>query len=308
MPSTTGLGLAGGLGQALLGIVNQVVSALNSYDYPNAYSGNQPAAPGQVGIGWPFGVNLASVLQQAEPPSQWQCTVFPYGHGKDATRYRAEWLPTGPAPTQTLVANVSPTGVLSFSGTVAAGQVVQVFWNRIAPPSAFSQSAPYVTTATDTFATILAALAAEINAIGPGEATATATTLTVPGYQLVVNVGLSQPLGLEVARYIQGIMVSFWAADPMNRAKLYGNVKHNIGTVINRWIPLADGTQMEVTYANSWWSEEAQDSYSLYEAHLVYDCWYPDVLTSSGVDVEAAVLAVTMGSSETPNLYTPGPT
>jgi hypothetical protein len=304
--TTPAITSGGGLQNALNGMADAVTAAINAYGV---------TAPGQVGLGFPFGITLAELMQAIAPPTtsnpggpfNWQASVAPYGKGRDATRYRPLWEATGPLSTLALTAAVDGDQV-TFGGTAQSGCNVVIFYTALA--GEWNEPAVYQTGPNDTLDTIAAGAAAAINSFATPGVTGTATgpVLNVTGIPsaLVVNIGQTGLEAIEVGRRAQDLIVSLWCPNPDIRFTLHEAVESQIGTAITPFIELPDGTQMRVVHVQDWWKETSQLSYPLYEAHFVFDCEYPIVLTTPGVTIEAPAVTIDLGGAAFPPLYGDG--
>jgi hypothetical protein len=297
---------AGGIASALTGMQLAVIAAIN--DEPEVIATNPP---GQVGIGYPFGITMAQVMQSVAPPPAgkyaWLASVRPYGKSRDGTRYRPLWIPTAATLPATFDAAFGNSPDVTFSGAPMSGANVTVFYEAIA--GGLTEPAIYLTQPGDDLDAIAAGAAAAVNSFStPGiTASSVGPVLTIDGTNYIsVNIGTTGMAGIEVGRREQDLIVSLWCANPDLRDILERAVESHIGTAISRFIQLPDLTQMEVWYANLWREERSQSSYSLYESHFVFACEYAIVLTQPATAIEAPAVTPTLDGESLPSLYGDG--
>ena len=189
--------------------------------------------------GWPSTDTLNADLAAGAA----HVSVYPdAGVGRSTTRYLTRWWQT-PAATPTLtatVATLTSTSTLTLGGTPVAGQVVTVNVG----PGLVPQTYAYAVLASDTPASIAAALAALI----PSSSAASAV-LTLPSNAVVAAV--TQPgAGTWLTRQIlQRYQVNIWAPSPHARDALAGSVDAVLARTFRLTMP--DGSPTRMTYGGT---------------------------------------------------------
>ena len=251
--------------------------------------------PGQVYIGWPVLTSVAEIIGQG----QWQISVIDLPDYKNATRFSPVYYQNA-TPTISLVATVAPIsstqGTITFSGIPVAGYNIHAFLNGVAA-DAFYQTAPG-----DALSGVATGVASAINTVSLSGVTASATgpVVTVTGASKIkCSIGTSGPfLTTEIRRVEQGIQVSIWAPDPFQRASLSESILSTIGSVLQPFLPLSDGTYMRCKFRTQSQPDISQSSYSIYERHIVFDVEYGIMSTISGTTIDAVVAEPTVEISE----------
>jgi hypothetical protein len=177
--------------------------------------------------------------------------------------------------------------VISLAGTPSAGEYVTVIADGAHIYSRVGASA----------SAICAALKADAVADYPS-ASNSGATLTIPAGELNVRIGSPCTMGKLLHRQKQMIMVSIWAPNHSDRAKLSGAI--DIVMKQNLRLILSDGSQAIMTYDRT----HEFNSYELltvYRRDLVYSVEYGTMETFTAYEVTAASIA---GGPSIPDQFT----
>lgn len=271
----------------LTDVENALVALISATLYPNGTS--QPSAvnvPAIVYPGWPQASQLDADL--AAIPSgtgRLHVTVFPTKTERNTTRY-----PTTPQDATT----VGPTLTLTVSGqTITLGGTVSTPQNVAALVDASAYT--YAVQATDTLASIAAALAAQI----PG-ASASEAVITIPAGSVIraARAGGSGTSISEVRRQQRVFQITIWADTPANRAsvaKLIDPVLAN-----TEFLTLADGTGAFVRYQSSCDDDMPQKA-NCYRRDLLYQVEYATTIQYASTQVVAQQENVALGAVSSVN-------
>ncbi len=210
-------------------VESALVSLVSSAIYPSGVG-----SPSAVGIpcriyrGWPNAAKLNEDLKNRRG----NVSAFPEDGGHNTTRFPRVWSnPVVSVPTLT-VATAEP--VVTFGGTGGAGQVAGIRTN--------SGAWAYAVQATDTPATVAAALAALVpGAVATGSAVGVAPSAGLLGR--VVGTGVSL---MEVRRQIRSVRITLWFPDTASRDQAGKLLDAALGSV--SWLALADGTAGRLIY------------------------------------------------------------
>lgn len=255
---------------------------------------------GQVGPGWPTATEMTSVLAQID--GEWLVSVYPLKGSRNVTRNRPEYQVLQ-RPSVTVTASVSGN-VLTFAGTPQAGLNIHVF------PDAPKPDAVYLTTASDTLASIAVSVAGAISAQTGYIATPSGASVTVAGCRtLRCNIGGSQQVlaAREVGRIQQDVQVTAWAPDDQIRSLLHDAIISGVGQLGSMYFTLPDGSDFSMKFHTSSWSDESQSSYSLYVSHLIYTCEYGINQSVVATQVESVIASTTDNSHPGGVGYSAGP-
>lgn len=171
---------------------------------PGASSGSPVAIPVKLYRGWPE----AAALQTDCTAGKAHVSVFPLdGVTRDTSRFWPRAVQTASIPATVTATVVGNTVVIG--GSVTAGNVVGIQFGPARNPQAYA----YVAQASDTLASMAAALGAKI----PG-ATVVGSVITLPSaLSLTAGSFALQPALTEVRRQLQGFRVSAWCPTPAAR-------------------------------------------------------------------------------------------
>jgi hypothetical protein len=216
--------------------------------WPPAGPGQSPSSPTAVTVrlyrGWPEAATLATDLAAGKA----HVSVFPLdGVTRDTSRFWPRTVPTTPIPA-TVTVTVSGDTV-TIGGTITANNVVGI---QLGMPSQL-QAYAYVVQASDTLASVAAALAAKITG-----ATVSGAVITLPSaLNLRAGSFALQPALTEVRRQLQGFRVSAWCPTPAARdavCKLIdtglAGLRDSYGN-LTRFLPLPDGSTAWIKYQHT---------------------------------------------------------
>ena len=247
-----------------------LAALISSALYPSGTT--QPSITGaavRVYRGWPIN-NIA--LNSDLTAGITNVSVFPMpGMTQNVNRYPPRWTTTQGAVV--LTATLAAGGAsITFAGTANASHVVGVIQSNT--------GYAYRALPSDTPATIVAALAAEI----PG-ATASGAVLSGGPFTSVQIVADASGVA-EVGRQKDGFQVSIWAPSETARSAVSSAIKpaldgltNNIGQFSFR-LPLPDGTTGYVHYVRTNVSDGGENA-NLYRRDLIYSVEYPTTLTQA---------------------------
>jgi hypothetical protein len=262
-----------------------VLTALTTYA-PNT-------GPGQVGIGFPLGSSISQILGQ----NQSQVSLFPLeGVSQNRTSRRPRWqklTTTTPLLSAAVSGINSQTEAIVFSGTPTPGLNVHTFFG--AP----LQDAYYQTQQGESLASLAAAVASGVIALG-GSAVPTPDAVIVTGSpSLRCNIGVSAGAGMvaEVRRMMKLFQVSAWCANAVSRNTIAAAIGNNVGIDTTPFLIASDGSAIWVRLRNEYWIEKSQSSYSLYEYHAIFECEYPTLASTAATTIEA--IPATLGDTTT---------
>lgn len=266
---------------------------------------------GQVINGWPTAPQLVEILGQSD--DEWQISLYPFP-GKNATRYVGERGGTYTVPVVNLKATIDPlTGrTLTFSGSVPTALNVHSFLS-------FNNFDAYVGAPSgSTPAQIAAATAAYVNAQSLKGTTASATgpSVTLHGDMWdVCNIGgqgtITSGETLRTSRLVQ---VSIWTTgglqgtdpDGSLRLSMFDSISSQIGTALNHFLTLPDGSSAYVMYEGDKFEDDSQSSYSLYSAKIYYELEYALFRSTSAWQVGAIAATTTINGQSTSTTYVGG--
>jgi hypothetical protein len=269
----------------------------------NALNAAGVAQPNQVGAGEPNPNALVSILKAGG----FQVLLHDRGATRDMSRFEMDTF-TVTNPESPLVATVVDD-TLTFSGSVVAGLNVHTF---IGYPV---KDAYYETLANDTLASIAVAVAAKINALGISGVSATASgavVISVGSPVLFCNIGgLGLVMATEVARLRRSIQVTAWCPNPTLRYQVLDAIESQIGTQLQPFLYLSDGTCMQVEFATSnagtgTLMDKDSQSYGAFVVNIVYDCEYPVLAYAPGGEIESVDNALTVNDTDSASVVVGG--
>lgn len=193
---------------------------------------------------------------------------------RNTSRYPKKWQSQGlTLPTTPLTVEISGTAVTlggSAPGVTGTNFAVLVGWAGGGWPQPFV----YGVQATDTLASIAAAMAALINVSTP--ATATGATISVPAaFSLVARIGITGFVIRELKRQCEIIDINIWTGDPLltgARAQLGSPLREAIG--VHDWIILADQSAGNVHGMGDFWLDDPEKA-GLFRRLISYEVEYP---------------------------------
>jgi hypothetical protein len=270
-----------------------LIAALNATGITN------PA--NQVGIGWPFGTSASEILGQ----NQAQITIYPLSSAAQNRTSRKPSLQVTANNPQPLIASITTINDafnIIFSGSVIAGLNIHTliepglggFVQR--PAGLDTLDAYYQTTAEDDLFAVAANVGAALSAIAEGWSvnwvgkvvTVTPNPGSPPIRELQVNIGTTSTMAQEARRTMVPVQISVWAANSDDRNSMSGQIENALGLATEPFLYTPDGSAVWVRLRGGpSWVELSQSSYSLYEAHLIFECEYPTLQTFVGTQVEA---------------------
>ena len=236
-------------------IENALVAQLAAVLFPaGGYLPGSYAASAAGGLmvklyrGWPEAANIDGDMATGKA----HVSVYPEpGSARNTTRRRAEWfIPNTSTPTLTATVAASAPQV-TFGGTGGAGQVVGIGYGGSAAPQQFA----YRLTASDTPATVAAAIAAMI----PGaSATGAVLTISPAGATAISATVVADSTALRnVRQQVQRFRVSCWAPNALARDVLAGLADTAFAGMtaengeVTEFITLPSGETARVMYANT---------------------------------------------------------
>ncbi len=182
------------------------------------------------------------------------------------SRYPRRWQLTGPATPPTLTWMVAG-GTATLTGTVSVPQVAALVTGRA--------DAVYPVQASDTLASIAAALAAQLAAAGV-QASAAGPAVTVAGASVVGRIGVPRQMVREIRRQDQGFLVTAWCADADSRDAVCAAIDAAMAAV--QFLPMPDGTGARLTYRSTGSSDRAEND-GLFRRDLAYTVEYATTQT-----------------------------
>ena len=246
----------------------------------DAINGAGVTYPGQTVPGIPVGTELVKMMAQLN--NEYLVSVLPIGSPKNVTRYSPYdgRLVTPPQPVG-FTATVSG-GTVTFAGTIAAQANVHIF---VGAPKV---DVVVTITSGDNLTTLATKCAAAINGASVPNVTATPSgaTFSVTGSpHLKVNIEGFGSISREVRRWQAMMQVSIYAPNAQVRYDVGDAIDSSIGTSLNHWLTMSDGSPMYVSGSGSRLIDEAQSSYSCLEWHLTFSVEYPQILTQTTVQI-----------------------
>lgn len=242
-------------------VADALVTLLAATIYPNGTERPSPSGVNaKVYQGWPDPAKLTEDL----PRHIAHVSVFP-GAEKITTRRMPEWQEvTAPAPTLTAAAVGTS---ITLAGTVTVPQAVCLIVD--------GQDFAYGLQASDTLASIAAALAALVNVSQP--ASAAGPVVSIPGaHRVIARVVANGTSAKEVAREARVFTVSIWAGCYDDREPLAKFIGPVLAELVR--LDLPDGTQGEVTYAGSRQIDTEQRQ-GIYRREVMLTVEYPTIVT-----------------------------
>lgn len=279
-------------------MVDAVIAALSISNgetvwYDGAYT-FIPNPPNQVGVGEPYGQAMSQILGQNEA----QVTVHPLtAAAQNRTSRKPKWKPATiqPVTIAAAVAGISGGYMITLSDvTVASVSGPQPGLNIHAFCGGPRFDGYYPLVADDTLDTAATALAAAITAVAiaagqPGvTASAIGNVITVLGTPYcTVKIGGQVTFVAEARRTMLPMQVSIWTPQAKYRDAMSKQIENNVGLATTPFQQAHDNAAIWVRLRGApRWAGISQHSYSLYEAHFIFECEYPTFITSTGAVVE----------------------
>ncbi len=260
------------------------------------------AAPVQVALGWPMETQLEPILVSGG----YSVTLYPRPNtARSEARYSVrDSLFTITPASSTLIATISDDDI-TFSGTITAGDVVHAFCG--------AGEAVYTVQSADTLASIAAAVAAAINALGGVRATVFQTTVTLSSTPfLYCNVSSANGvMAEEVQRVARSIQVSIWSASPALRLQVADAIGSGVGTHDTPLLTLSDGSPMLCLFSAAHSADNLSDQSEIlagiYEEHIVFDVEYGVLKRFPATNIGSVENIVTVNDDASLTLHTGGP-
>ncbi len=279
-------------------MVDSVIAALNAAGgetiwYDGAYR-FIPNPPNQVGVGEPYGQAMSQILGQNEA----QVTIWPLtAAAQNRTSRKPTWQAATiqPVTIAAAVAGISGGYTITLSAITAGGVTgPQPGLNIHAFCGGPRFDGYYSLVANDTLPSAATALAAAIRAaaIAAGQsgvtASASGNVVTVLGTPYcTVNIGGQVTFVAEARRTMLPVQVSIWAPQAKYRDAMSKQIENGVGLATTPFQKAYDNAAIWVRLRGApRWVGISQHSYSLYEAHFIFECEYPTFITSTGAVVE----------------------
>lgn len=108
------------------------------------------------------------------------------------------------------------------------------------------------------------------------------------------NVGGGGSTSYEVARIWRDIQIGVWASDPKTRSLIAEPIAEQVGTTMQTFLALPDGTGLYHSYVDGPLDDDSQSSYSLYASNVIVEVEYGimQVHTTSQVGVFENAISV----------------
>lgn len=280
-------------------VLNTLANSINQ-DLTAANAMSPLGSPWMIASGYQFSDDLAKTQGQK---SGVVITLYPLKAKRD-NRYLGPWYEVT-APSVGLIATVSGNQI-TFSGAASGGLNIHVL---MAPgikefPTA---DALYQTVNTDTLNTIATAVAAAITAQGFTAAASGAVVTVSSGYAQKVNIGGTGSISQEVNRIERFVQCSIFAPTPELRNAFADALMNALtGSIAQPFLTLPDGAGAWVKTIGDDYTEQAQMSYTLYQAHITYSVEYMLENVSAATQIGAAEVTETIGSNSATTYITGG--
>ncbi|WP_028534217.1 hypothetical protein [Paludibacterium yongneupense] len=257
-------------------VLNVLVGSAAAILYPSGTSSPSACgAPVKVYSGWP----AAKVLEDDLRAGKLHVSVFPLPTERKTTRHIGRKLKVTHPGGATLTATVSGNTV-AIGGAVSVPQNVYLLANGV--------GAVYAVQASDTLATIAAALAVLAQSVVPG-ASSMGTVLTLPGaHSVVARVGAVGTAIRETKRQEKQIQLSVWASTPSLRDTAASVLDSALSA--SSGIAFPDGSVGILLYSHSNQTDLSKEK--LYRRDLIYTVDYATTQSVSAPQVIAPVLNV----------------
>ena len=247
-------------------VVDALASLADLALYPNG--DNHPSVAGvavTIAPGWPIPKQLDAIIKAGNA----MMTVYPMpGMDQNVTRFLNEEPQETATPSSSLTMTVSGNEV-TVGGAINAGEAAYIGVNRT----------PYThaVVASDTPATIAAALAAQI----PG-ASVSGAIVTIGGsvYDIQAGVSAIASLQTEIARQKRVFMLTAWCPSPSTRDAIAQAVDVSFKAIPGRRITLADGTYGILIYRGTLQTDE-MTTRKVFRRDLRYEVEYGTTQASS---------------------------
>lgn len=280
------------LQRALDALANSITAAINSSLPP-------PVPVVMTYTGYPTSTKIVEGLQQN--PGSAHITIWPM-KSRSTRRYPPQLQVLVAASAGTSVTLSSNNTVATFGGVPKAGDVVHAFFGN--PQSDGS----YLVQTGDSLAVIATAVAAAINSIQVGGATASGDAVTLNGglYFHQINIGGTGTLYAEVGRNRRVVQATLWMQpqpppnDGTNQQEfdaIAQAILANVGTAQQTFLTDAIGMSVFcacVSDAN--WDADAQLSYSLFKWTILFEIEYAITWQSPYTQVEGIELQEQLGN------------
>lgn len=236
--------------------------------YPNGTGA--PSAIGADAViypGWPQPAQLDKDIAAGRV----HVSIWARGDGTNTTRYPSTWQQTvAAAPTLTLTTD---SNTVTIGGTVAAQQVVGV------------NGQAYAVQATDTLASIAAALAALV----PGASSAGAV-VTVPTGIRHAAVAANATMTREVRRQTDSVQLSIWAPTPALRSATAKALDAAMADV--RFLEMPDHSSARVIYTRSL-STDLRENALIYRRDMFYQVEFATTVSAVATQIITPTASIT---------------
>lgn len=258
------------LQRALDAIVDAITAATNAL--------GADAPKFQCYTGTPTSTKITEALQQY--PTTAQITLWPL-KARNQRRYPlAQPALLVPAAPGTTVELSDENSVATFGGSPKAGDVVHAFFGTPV------QDGSYLVQTGDTPATIATAIAAAINALQAGAASASGDAVTLDDglWFSRVNIGGTGTLYAEVGRIRRSVQATIWmqaqpSPDDGTNQQAFDLIAQailaNVGTAAQTFLTDAYGLPVYCAAVDdASWDADPQLSYSIFKWTIVFDVEY----------------------------------
>lgn len=262
-------------------VANQVTLAV----YPNGTS-QPPVAGDQITIlqGWPLDTDLdhmvASFNAAVSPVVAALISIYPRpGMYRNTSRYPSNWQEVS-RPTHTITLTASDVTV-TVGGTAPGSSGPIQNLGLIIGFGSQTQSFVYQTQASDTLASIAAALAALVNAETP--ASAVGPVITIPAAtSITARIGIIGTVARELRRQIERIDISIWCPSPPLRDQIGAPIRTAFAKF--DYLTLADGFAARSRAGDDHWLDDPEKA-GLYRRCMGFDIDYPTTETMTGTEI-----------------------
>ena len=259
-------------------VLGALVTSVAGVLYPNG-TGN-PSVTGfgvKIYAGWPNPDTLEADMRAA--PAVGHVSIFPRPDEKNSTRFPPTW--------QTTAVNTATLTMTAAGQTVTVGGVVPAAGNpHIVAVLANGKPYVYSVLATDTLASIAAALAALI-AVDIAGTSAAGAIITLPNSArlLGARVGDTGTAAREVRRQERLFQISCWASTPANRDSLVQPI--DAALAFQTFLTMPDGFGARLRYKSSAMLDEMQKD-GVYRRDLFYTVEYATTQTETETQITQA--------------------
>lgn len=259
---------------ALVALIEQTIYP-NGTSQPSAVVVNSASVACKVYPGWPMPAQLDADLLAGLA----NISVFTTTTERNTTRYPKVWEP---------FSKTAATLTLTISGQqiIVGGVMPSPFSAHNMALIVGGKSYVYAVQATDTLASIAAALAAQVAVDFPGT-TSSAETVTLPtgAVPTAARVGTTGTVIKEVRRQERGFQITIWVNSPAAREAIAALIEPILADT--SFLTLADGTAARLVYKGSPITDGGQKE-NLYRRDLLYTVEYATTMTAMAPEVVAS--------------------